>query len=102
VVKRFDRTLSESRIKRLVQYDFGQLSSIRSDKKYEHEGGPGIKSCIDIIKKNSARPTPDLKRFFEWLFFNLMVGNNDSHAKNLSVCQLAGEGNRFTPHYGLM
>jgi serine/threonine-protein kinase HipA len=102
VVKRFDRTLSASRIKRLVQYDFCQLSSTRSDKKYEHEGGPGIKSCIDIIKKNSARPAPDLKRFFEWLFFNLMVGNNDSHAKNLSLYQLAGDGNRLTPHYDLM
>lgn len=102
VVQRFDRTLSAGRLQRLQQYDFCQLSSTRSDKKYEHEGGPGIRICFDIIKKNSTRPAPDLKRFFEWLFFNLMVGNNDSHAKNLSLYQLPGEGSRLTPHYDLM
>ncbi len=102
VVKRFDRSMSGDRIQRLVQYDFCQLSCTLSDKKYEHEGGPGIKSCVDMIKNNSTKPAPDLKRFFEWMFFNLMVGNNDSHAKNLSLYQLPGEGKRLTPHYDLM
>jgi serine/threonine-protein kinase HipA len=102
VVKRFDRTLHADRIVRLVQYDFCQLSGTLSDKKYEHEGGPGLKSCVDLIKDNSSRPAADLKRLVEWLFFNLMVGNNDSHAKNLSFYQLPGEGIRLTPHYDLM
>lgn len=102
VVKRFDRTLRPERIVRLVQYDFCQLSGTLSDKKYEHEGGPGLKSCVDLIKQNSTRPAADLKRLFEWLFFNLMVGNNDSHAKNLSLYQLPGQGTRLTPHYDLM
>jgi serine/threonine-protein kinase HipA len=102
VVKRFDRTLHADRIVRRVQYDFCQLSATLSDKKYEHEGGPGFKSCVDVIKVNSTRPAADLKRIVQWLFFNLMVGNNDSHAKNLSLYQLPGEGVRLTPHYDLM
>jgi len=102
IVKRFDRNISDGKIDRLIQYDFCQISSIGSDRKYESEGGPGIKSCVDLIKKHSVQPGVDLKRFYQWIFFNLMTGNNDSHAKNLSFFQAPGKGLSLTPHYDLM
>jgi serine/threonine-protein kinase HipA len=36
------------------------------------------------------------------VFFNLYVGNNDSHAKNLSILYTAEHGVRLAPFYDLM
>ena len=44
----------------------------------------------------------DLKHFLSWLFFNLYTGNNDSHAKNLSIYVHPDQGVRLTPFYDLM
>ncbi|MDO9433863.1 HipA domain-containing protein [Hydrogenophaga sp.] len=86
----------------MIQYDFCQIAGLASEKKYEKEGGPGVAQCAQIIRQHSARAAPDLQAFVQWLFFNLFVGNNDSHAKNLSVYQRPGEGMRLTPFYDLM
>jgi serine/threonine-protein kinase HipA len=103
VVKRFDRTAGPNDTTvRLQQYDFCQLSGTVSGKKYEAEGGPGVLKCATLIKTHSARPAVDLRRFLQWIFFNLYTGNNDSHAKNLSLYHLPGQGLRLTPFYDLM
>ncbi|MNR20747.1 Serine/threonine-protein kinase HipA [compost metagenome] len=44
----------------------------------------------------------DHKRFLQWVIFNLYVGNNDSHAKNLSVLQSPNGQYRLAPFYDLM
>ena len=44
----------------------------------------------------------DTKRFIQWIFFNLYVGNNDSHAKNLSIYYTAKDDVRLTPFYDLI
>ena len=103
VVKRFDRTTGpKDTIVRLRQYDFCQLSGTVSGKKYEMEGGPGVAQCAELIKTHSVRPGVDLMRLCQWIFFNLYIGNNDSHAKNLSLYHLPGQGLRLTPFYDLM
>lgn len=103
IVKRFDRVPGPNdSVSRLTQYDFCQLSGTVSSKKYEVEGGPGIIQCAALIRQNSSKPALDLKRFYEWIFFNLYTGNNDSHAKNLSLYQVPGQGTRLTPFYDLM
>lgn len=54
----------------------------------------------------SLQPRPDrlddLRHLVRWVFFNLYVGNNDSHAKNLSICSVPGQGVTLTPFYDLM
>lgn len=103
IVERFDRfTRSDGTLGRLIQYDFCQFAGIVSDGKYEKEGGPGVAQCAQIIRQHSERPAPDLQAFAQWIFFNLFVGNNGSHAKNLSLYQRPGEGLRLTPFYDLM
>lgn len=103
VVERFDRfQRADGMLGRLIQYDFCQLSGLGSDRKYEKEGGPGVAQCAAIIRLYSSRPALDLQAFVQWLFFNLYVGNNDSHAKNLSLYAPQGEGPRLTPFYDLM
>ncbi len=103
IVERFDRVPhADSTLARLIQYDFCQIAGLASEKKYEKEGGPGVAQCAQIIRQHSARAAPDLQAFVQWVFFNLFVGNNDSHAKNLSIYQRPGEGMRLTPFYDLM
>lgn len=103
VVERFDRfTRADGTLGRLIQYDFCQIVGTDSDRKYEKEGGPGLAQCAQIIRHYSSRAALDLQAFAQWIFFNVYVGNNDSHAKNLSIHARPGEGVRLTPFYDMM
>ena len=103
VVRRFDRQLRpDGTLARLVQYDLCQLAGTVSDRKYEKEGGPGLATCAELIRRYSAQPAVDLRHLVRWVFFNLYVGNNDSHAKNLSIYSVPGQGVTLTPFYDLM
>lgn len=103
VVERFDRIRRpDGGLSRVIQYDLCQLAGTVSEKKYEKEGGPGIEACVKLIRQHSTRAASDLQALVQWVFFNIYVGNNDSHAKNLSMYALPGEGVRLTPFYDLM
>jgi serine/threonine-protein kinase HipA len=103
VVRRSDRmTRPDGTLARLVQYDLCQLAGTVSDRKYEKEGGPGLRACAELIRRYSTQPALDLHRFVDWILFNLYVGNNDSHAKNLSLYAVPGQGVLLTPFYDLM
>jgi serine/threonine-protein kinase HipA len=103
VVRRFDRLPQVGGdLARLVQYDLCQLAGTVSDKKYEKEGGPDLATCCALIRHYSSHPAVCLGRFVDWIFFNLYVGNNDSHAKNLSLYHVPGQGVLLTPFYDLM
>lgn len=103
VVRRFDRIARpDGTLARLVQYDICQLAGLTSERKYESEGGPGIAQCAALIRQYSTRPAVDLRLFVHWIFFNLYVGNNDSHAKNLSLYAGPEGGVTLTPFYDLM
>ena len=103
VVRRFDRLARhDGSLARLVQYDLCQLAATLSERKYEKEGGPGLATCAELIRRYSTQPAVDLRHFVGWIFFNLCVGNNDSHAKNLSMYSLPGQGVTLTPFYDLL
>ena len=103
VVRRFDRvTRPDGSLGRLVQYDLCQLASTVSEQKYEKEGGPGLATCAQLIRRYSTQPAVDLRNFVGWIFFNLYAGNSDSHAKNLSMCNAPGNGVTLAPFYDLM
>jgi serine/threonine-protein kinase HipA len=73
-----------------------------STRKYEKEGGPGLAACAELVRRYSTQPAVDLRHLVRWVFFNLFVGNNDSHAKNLSIYSVPGKGVMLTPFYDLM
>jgi serine/threonine-protein kinase HipA len=103
VVRRFDRPLrADGALARLVQYDLCQLAGTLSARKYEKEGAPGLAACAELIRRYSTQSAVDLRHLVRWVFFNLYVGNNDSHAKNLSIYSLPGRGVTLTPFYDLM
>ncbi len=102
LVERFDRERDEAgKLKRLYQADLCQLLGKPSGVKYENDGGPSFKDCYDLVKNSSAVPLTDCHNLVQWLFFNLLAGNNDSHAKNLSMLDTHGRL-RLAPFYDLM
>lgn len=102
LIKRYDRLQqADGQLRRLWQADFCQLLGKPSDVKYEMDGGPSFKECFDLLLTYSVRPAIDQRNLLRWLFFNLYVGNNDSHAKNLSILGKT-EGLRLAPFYDLM
>lgn len=103
IVRRADRRLRpDGTLARLVQYDLCQLAGTVSGRKYEKEGGPSLADCAELIRRYSTQPAVDLRHLVRWVMFNLCIGNNDSHAKNLSIYSVPGQGVALTPFYDLM
>jgi len=104
VVTRYDRQTDEKGIvHRLHQQDFCQAQGITSEFKYEHSGGPSIKNNFELIMKNTSakKRVESINILLDWVFFNLLIGNNDSHSKNLSFL-LLGQRYEIAPLYDLV
>lgn len=102
LIKRYDRVSDhQNGLIRLHQLDLCQLDGKPSHIKYETDNGPTLQRCRNLLQENGV-PANDLIRLIQWVFFNLYVGNNDSHAKNLSIYFPPNEGVRLTPFYDLL
>ena len=102
VIERYDRWLDGDRqIQKIHQLDLCQLADKPSTIKYEADGGPNLKRCHQLLKQHGISGN-DMKRFLQWIFFNLFVGNNDSHAKNISVYFPPGQHIGLAPFYDLL
>ena len=88
LVKRYDRIISGSEIKRVHQEDFCQALGITSINKYQNEGGPSLKQCFDLIRIESSVPVIDLEKMLNAVIFNYLIGNCDAHGKNFSLLYL--------------
>lgn len=101
LVERFDRAIVKGKSIRIHQQDFCQAQGITSRKKYEDDGGPTLVQNYNLIKRSSSLPIKDLSQFLSWFWFNLLIGNNDCHSKNLSFIH-KDEGIRLSPFYDLL
>jgi serine/threonine-protein kinase HipA len=103
VVERFDRRLSSDGtwIMRLPQEDFCQATGTPPDRKYESEGGPGIRRIMDLLL-GSSEPERDRNDFFRTQMLFWMLCAIDGHAKNFSIFLEPGGGYRLTPRYDVL
>jgi serine/threonine-protein kinase HipA len=102
MVERYDREHTAfGEIERLHQEDFCQALGIIPEMKYEQEGGPGFQACFRLIEEWSDEPILDSLNLLKWALFNFLIGNADSHAKNLSFLY-AGSAIRLAPFYDLL
>lgn len=101
LVERYDRVVVNAQVSRLHQFDLCQRLNIPSGIKYESDGGPGFAHCYRHVKSASVQPVKDCESLLNWLLFNLYIGNNDGHAKNLSLLETS-DGLRLAPFYDLM
>lgn len=102
LIERYDRARApDGTLTRIHQIDFCQALNLSSQKKYEHEGGPSLALCFEVIKKYSSQPAKDRLNLISWTIFNYLVGNADAHAKNLSLL-ITREGVALAPFYDLV
>ncbi len=101
VVERYDRVVHpDGRVERLHQEDFCQATGVAPDRKYEAEGGPPLRRIAGIVE---AAASPDsLESLLRAVTLNVLIGNGDAHAKNLSLLHEPSASLRLAPLYDLM
>ncbi len=102
VVERFDRLWTrDGRLLRRPQEDTCQALSIPPTRKYQSDGGPGVRGILELLK-GSDRPILDISTFLRAVIVFWLIGATDGHAKNFSV--FLGPGGRFsmTPLYDVL
>lgn len=103
LTKRYDRYPDESgRVHRLHQEDFCQALGYPSDKKYQDAGGPSFADCYRALRDLSTEPARDTLELLRWQVFNLLAGNSDGHAKNLSLLHPRAGVARLAQFYDLV
>lgn len=102
LVERYDRVRrADGAFTRIHQIDCCQALNLPSHKKYEHEGGPSLAACFDVISRFSTQPARDRLQLISWVIFNYLIGNADAHAKNLSLL-ITRDGVALAPFYDLV
>jgi serine/threonine-protein kinase HipA len=103
VVERFDRSWSKDkrRLLRVPQEDLCQALSIAPARKYQSEGGPGIREVLQLLKA-SDDPESDRRMFLKAQLAFWLLGATDGHAKNFSIFLHPHGGFRLTPLYDVM
>jgi serine/threonine-protein kinase HipA len=95
VVERYDRqrrkgarllplTEAGGTVVRLHQEDMCQALAVPPERKYQAEGGPGMKAIMAILS-GSGSPGVDRSRFMRACAFNFIILGTDAHAKNFSI-----------------
>lgn len=101
-VERFDRIVGRSgALLRLPQEDFCQALGISPHRKYEADGGPGIRDIAAILRQ-SEHAEEDISNFLRAQILYWMLAAPDGHAKNFSLWLLPGGRFRMTPLYDVM
>lgn len=102
VVERFDRLwTADGRLLRRPQEDMCQALGVPWARKYQSEGGPGIRD-IGRLLGASDEPALDRGNFLAANLVFWLLGASDGHAKNFSVFLSPGGGFHLTPLYDVI
>jgi serine/threonine-protein kinase HipA len=103
VIERFDRRwmANGTWIARLPQEDFCQASGMPSHRKYENDGGPGIRECLNVLA-GADDAVADKRRFVLTQLAFWLLAATDGHAKNFSLFLARGGRYSLTPLYDIL
>jgi serine/threonine-protein kinase HipA len=101
LVDRYDRQANGT-VARLHQEDLCQALGYLPAEKYENAGGPGIATCVSLLRRHCAAPAVDLLAFFDAVIFNMLIGNQDAHSKNYSLLLEGPAAPQLAPLYDLI
>lgn len=97
MIERFDRALRPGGVQRLHAIDACQLLNL--DRQFKYQQG-----SIEVLAKIASLCRNKLQtrwRLYDWLIFNVLIGNSDAHLKNLSFL-VGPEGVNLAPHYDML
>jgi serine/threonine-protein kinase HipA len=99
-VARYDRTVDvEGNVQRLHQEDFCQALGFPPDRKYQDEGGPGLRRLAETLTGVDPKSLPS---FLSYLIVHALVANGDAHAKNYSLLHTPEGVLTLAPLYDVM
>ena len=101
VVERYDRVRNGRRWSRIHQEDMCQALGLHPARKYESDGGPGVRRIVELLRNQSSSPDEDVQSFVDAIAFNWLIAGTDAHAKNYSLLLGKGAGVRLAPIYDL-
>jgi serine/threonine-protein kinase HipA len=110
-IDRFDRLITDHTVKRLHVIDGCQALGMSVAMKYERPYGSGkdVQNIRDgaslqdlfLFLDKTNRPAAQRLQLLRWVLFQVLTGNADAHAKNISFyCSAAGTW--LTPTYDLV
>jgi serine/threonine-protein kinase HipA len=101
VVERYDRARAGNRWVRIHQEDMCQALGLHPTRKYENDGGPGVRRIVELLREQSSSPDEDVQSFLDAIAYNWLIAGTDAHAKNYSL--LLGQNGtvRLAPLYDL-
>lgn len=103
ITERYDRFLgNDGEILRAHQEDFCQALGYGHERKYQEDGGPSFAQCFQMLRDVSSDLATDLPHLLRWQIFNVLAGNSDGHAKNISLLYTPDGEVRLAPFYDLV
>lgn len=103
LVERYDRARDEhGAVRRLHQEDFCQALGLPRRLKYQEDGGPSLGDCTALLRRATVNPAKGVRQLLRWQIFNVLTGNSDGHAKNVSLLQDEGGNWSLAPCYDLL
>ena len=97
LIKRFDREINTNneKTRKLMLSGLSILGLNELEARYA-----SYCDFADLIRKDFLSPSNDLKELYKRLIFNILIGNNDDHARNHSAFW-DGENLELTPAYDI-
>jgi len=101
VIDRYDRVVTAEGVERVHQEDACQALGVHPARKYEKDGGPGVRAIVELLRESSLDASTDIETFIAALVYNWLIAGSDAHAKNYSLLIGAGGGARLAPLYDI-
>lgn len=101
VIERYDRIRTPTGLRRIHQEDVCQALGILPTRKYQNEGGPGIRNIVELLNTYSSDSVQDVETFLDAIAYNWLIAGTDAHAKNYSLLIGAQSRIRLAPLYDL-
>jgi serine/threonine-protein kinase HipA len=80
VVERYDRVKIGGAIRRIHQEDICQAMNLPPTRKYQSDGGPGVREIAQLLNTYSTQPQEDTNTFLGAIAFNWLAAGTDAHA----------------------
>ena len=102
VVSRYDRSIgTDGRIQRIHQEDGAQALGINTDdpyRKFQYSRSlPSLQKLAEVLRAGGSEP----HKLLALTTFNLAIGNNDAHAKNISFIRNSAGDVSLAPAYDI-
>jgi serine/threonine-protein kinase HipA len=101
VIERYDRVHAGNVWRRVHQEDTCQALSIQPTRKYQSDGGPGVRDIVDLLKTFSSKSREDIGTFLDAVYYNWLIAGTDAHAKNYALMIASAGQVRLAPLYDI-